>query len=70
MIDLAVEKCNIDLKTSVIIGDRKSDLDLGLRINIGCIVGLCVCLKPNNKRMKYNSDVMCLDFDELFKFYV
>ena len=35
MIDLAVEKCNVKLETSVIIGDSQSDLDLGLRMNIG-----------------------------------
>ena len=67
MIDLAVEKYNIELETSIIIGDRQSDLDLGLRMNIGCIVGLGADLKPNNKRVKYYSDIMCLDFDKLFK---
>ena len=67
MIDLAVEKYNIELETSIIIGDRQSDLDLGLRMNIGCIVGLGTRLKPTNRRVKYYSDIMCLDFDELFK---
>ena len=67
MIDLAVEKYNIDLETSVIIGDSQSDLDLGLRMNIGCIVGLGTRLEANNKRVKYYSDITCLDFDELFK---
>ena len=40
MVDLATQQYNLDLSRSILIGDNKSDINLGILLDIGLIIGI------------------------------